>query len=226
MKTVSYLKKLFTISIVLISNYLAGQSLLPPGPVVIEPECEGDEDFVESRTLSAQPDTFIINNFNIISYQWTGPANTQLGTGDTYVATETGVYLLTVNALRLRDSVRVTLSDTIQVIFDANCCEARIPNAFTPNGDNKNDIFAPVLPTHCVFQDYQLQVFNRWGQKVFDTQLMNVPLTPETVVGWDGKVDGKDAPSDVYVYWMRYTATGNNNTYPSSTKKGNITLIR
>ncbi len=225
MKAISKIHLLVVIGILLIANQLAGQSLLPPGPEVRETPCEGDKAFETTYTLSTAPDTFVLNNFSILGYQWIGPADTQPGSGNTYEATETGAYILIANALRLSDSVRVELTDTIQVIFDAQCCKAQLPNAFTPNGDNKNDLFAPVLPNHCVFQEYQLQVYNRWGQKVFDTNLMNAPLTSSTMLGWDGKIDGKDAPSDVYVYWLRYTSTGNNNTFPYFTK-GDVTLIR
>lgn len=210
----------------MLGSHLIAQSLLPPGPIVIAMACEGDTITVKNYDLTTQLDTFARNNFTILTYQWVGPPDTQPGNGNTYTATETGAYVLTVNALRLRDSVRVNLSDTIRVVFDAQCCKLKMPNAFTPDGDDKNDIFRPVLPDHCVFQNYQLQVFNRWGKKVFDTNLVNTPFTPNTVLGWDGKIDGKEAPSDVYVYWVRYTTTGNNNTYPGSTFKGDVTLIR
>lgn len=203
------------------------QSLLPAGPIVEKMNCEGEKAFVEQVTLTAQPDTFVSNNFNILTYTWTGPADTEPGNGNTYIATETGAYILVVDALRLRDSVRVKLQDTIQVIFDAECCKIRMPNAFTPNGDDKNEVFAPVLPQHCVFQEYQLQIYNRWGKKVFDTNLMNTDYTPNTLIGWDGKIDGKDAPSDVYVYQLRYTARSTQgDPYTPSIEKGDVTLIR
>lgn len=225
MKAIMNIQPLILVGILFIANQLVGQTLLPVGPIVRETPCEDEKAFEAKYTLSATPDTFVLNNFSILGYQWIGPADTQPGSGNTYDATETGAYILIANALRLSDSVRVEFKDTVEVIFDAQCCKAQVPNAFTPNGDNKNDLFAPVLPNHCVFQDYQLQVYNRWGQKVFDTNLMNAPLTSSTVLGWDGKINGNDAPSDVYVYWLRYTSTGNNNTYTYSTK-GDVTLIR
>lgn len=223
------IRNLIVATILLIGTQVTAQSLLSKAqnPIVVNTNCEGENTFVDDLRLAAQPDTFVVNNFNILTYRWTGPANTQTGSSNTYNATETGAYVLTVDALRLRDSVRVQLSDTIRVVFEAVCCEARVPNAFTPNGDSKNDLFAPVLPTHCNFQAYELQVYNRWGKKVFDTNLMNTDYTPNTVIGWDGKIDGKDAPSDVYVYWLRYTAQSTQGApYTPSIYKGNVTLIR
>ncbi|MCB0576052.1 MAG: choice-of-anchor L domain-containing protein, partial [Saprospiraceae bacterium] len=88
-----------------------------------------------------------------------------------------------------------------------------VPNAFTPGGDGVNDTFGPLLfgsNTEIV----QFMIFNRWGQKVFEA-------TPG-MQRWDGKKDGKDAPSDVYVYYivLRY-ANG-----VEEKLKGDVTLLR
>ena len=88
-----------------------------------------------------------------------------------------------------------------------------VPNAFTPGGDEVNDTFGPLLfgsNTEIV----KFLVFNRWGQKVFES-------TPGKQ-RWDGKVDGKDAPSDVYAYYilLRY-ANG-----VEESLKGDVTLLR
>lgn len=89
------------------------------------------------------------------------------------------------------------------------------PNAFTPNGDGVNDtykplFFCPVLTTHFI-------VFNRWGQKVFETR------DPDKA--WDGKVNGKDAPSDVYGWRVEYEAI-REGSQQKLTAKGDVTLLR
>ena len=84
------------------------------------------------------------------------------------------------------------LVDSITIRWCEPCLA--IPNAFTPNGDGVNDFFAPIL--QCPFPDYNLQVFNRWGQLVFESQ------DPEK--GWDGTFDGLPAPSEVYFYQLSY----------------------
>ncbi len=58
-----------------------------------------------------------------------------------------------------------------------------IPNSFTPNGDGVNDIFKPVV-RNIVVDDYKFQVFNRWGQSVFETS------DPDK--GWNGSISGGD----------------------------------
>jgi gliding motility-associated-like protein len=92
-----------------------------------------------------------------------------------------------------------------------------IPNAFSPSsaeggGSNgKNDTFKPILRG---VTDFQMMVFNRWGQLLFETR------DPE--VGWDGYFQGRLCQQDVYVY--KIIAKYSNGEQVS--KVGDIHLIR
>lgn len=100
----------------------------------------------------------------------------------------------------------------VSVTYDFKRCIA-VPNAFTPGNDDVNDTFGPLLfGSNTEVRTFQ--VFSRWGTKVFEATAAN----PR----WDGKQDGKDAPSDVYVYYivLRY-ANGEEETL-----KGDVTLLR
>ncbi len=66
-----------------------------------------------------------------------------------------------------------------------------IPNAFTPNGDGSNDVFR-VVPHEGADVVLSLQIYDRWGQKVYEGSGPNAQ--------WDGKIRDKPAPSDVYVW--------------------------
>ncbi len=68
-----------------------------------------------------------------------------------------------------------------------------LPNAFTPNFDDLNDEFIGV-GIFDGMRDFQMRIFNRWGEQVFSTNDPNI--------GWNGKKNnsGKLAPSGVYVY--------------------------
>lgn len=70
-----------------------------------------------------------------------------------------------------------------------------IPNAFSPNGDGLNDIFKIQNITYERLQI--LRIVNRWGEVVFETQ--------DPTKGWDGNIDGKPAPTDVYYYHITMT---------------------
>lgn len=72
----------------------------------------------------------------------------------------------------------------------------RMPNAFTPNQDGANDVFSPIIICGDVDQ-YVFQVFNRWGQLVFRSDMASG-------TGWEGQFNGADSPSDEYVWQLSY----------------------
>lgn len=98
-----------------------------------------------------------------------------------------------------------------QVTVQPKTGSDRMPNAFTPNGDQINDRFLPLLP--CPLPGYYLEVFNRWGARIFSSR------DPDE--GWDGTVGGQEAPSDVYL-WVLEFQTDNGLVR----QKGNVTLLR
>ena len=75
-----------------------------------------------------------------------------------------------------------------------------IPNAFSPNGDGVNDYFQP-YGQNLDPNNYELSIYDRWGQLVFYTKDMNSR--------WDGRVNGSDNKNKVeasYVYRLRVKA--------------------
>lgn len=105
-------------------------------------------------------------------------------------------------------------TDTVTiVVMDFVCGDPYIflPNAFTPNDDGVNDVL--YLRGNNIEKAY-LAIFERWGEKVFETRDLNI--------GWDGKVNGRDADPAVFDYYLEVTCTGGMNYF----QKGNVTLIR
>jgi len=90
----------------------------------------------------------------------------------------------------------------------------RFPNAFTPNGDDSNDEFKMIVPQGVAYIS-QMQIFNRWGQRIFESK--------EPDATWDGTVDGKEAPVDVYVYFV-WWRRGDDALQVQAT--GEVTLLR
>lgn len=88
-----------------------------------------------------------------------------------------------------------------------------VPNAFTPNGDSKNDVFKAVVPDGV--RIIEMTILNRWGQKVFSEQNSNN--------GWDGRLNDKDAPSDTYVFIVRYQLSQGG---VIESRRGEVTLYR
>ena len=94
-------------------------------------------------------------------------------------------------------------------------CYTDVPNAFTPNGDGYNDYFYPRQLLSKGVSGFTMTVFNRWGQKVFETSNTNGR-------GWDGKFNDKDQPTGVYIYQIKaILKNGQIEEY-----SGNVTLMR
>lgn len=91
--------------------------------------------------------------------------------------------------------------------------QIEIPNAFTPDGDNINDVFQ-LVTIGGELTEVDLKVYNRWGQKVHEGSGLNH--------GWDGMIDGKTAAVDVYAYVFRYIKPNGEEVLES----GDVTLIR
>lgn len=88
-----------------------------------------------------------------------------------------------------------------------------VPNAFTPgNGDNRNDFFTAYSPG---FSAFRLQIYNRWGERIFETQ------DPNT--GWNGRVGGTLVQEDVYVYVLDYSPEC---TAQQLRRTGRVSVIR
>lgn len=69
-----------------------------------------------------------------------------------------------------------------------------IPEAFTPNDDGTNDFFQPVFTF--IPKEYELRVYNRWGNVIFETGDYSKP--------WDGREpNGNSAPTGAYIYYLR-----------------------
>ena len=91
------------------------------------------------------------------------------------------------------------------------CPSLWIPNAFTPNGDGKNDVFRVEGER---FEEFDLRIFNRWGERIFQT---NNPLE-----AWDGRFEGQLSQQGVYIWELHYIG-------PELRKKvrhGSVRLIR
>lgn len=99
--------------------------------------------------------------------------------------------------------------DTTLIRVDPEICVPKLPNVFTPNGDQTNDRFGPARWD----APYRLQVWSRWGKLVYDNGGNGLP--------WDGMQDGKDMPSDIYAWMFTADVCGEQKTL-----RGDITLVR
>ncbi|MFK7771898.1 MAG: gliding motility-associated C-terminal domain-containing protein [Saprospiraceae bacterium] len=105
--------------------------------------------------------------------------------------------------------------DSITIfVFDVSRCEEPyvfVPKGFTPNDDGLND---QLFVRGNYIEEVHFVIFNRWGEKVFETKDLSE--------GWDGRVNGKIVPPDVFGYYVELKCFGGEEFI----LKGNVTLIR
>lgn len=158
--------------------------------------CLGDESVLNIQQNTSGADYLWQNGSNNATLVVREP-------GDTYIASVT-----------LDNCTKI---DTVNIDYQPCECTVAVPNAFTPNGDNRNDIFQILYDSNCIFSTFNLQIFNRWGKLVFSNQDINS--------GWDGYVNGTLQAEDSYLYVVEYELTPQFNQ-PKQVKKGSFLLIR
>ncbi|MEP7263184.1 MAG: PKD domain-containing protein [Bacteroidota bacterium] len=148
---------------------------------------------------------------SVYIYNWTPSVTLSESTIPDPLSTppQTTQYLVEVtdsNGCKVRDTVLIR-------VIEVTCKEPEIfvPNAFTPNDNNENDV---LLVRGNTIETLYFAVYDRWGEKVFETENQNK--------GWDGIYNGAKVAPGVFVYYMKAVC------YDKSELilKGNITVIR
>ena len=158
----------------------------------------------QSAQLNALPFTSYTYEWNpavgLNSYTIHSPVSTPANT-ITYV-----ILVTDTNGCTNSDSVRI-------VVLDVTCKEPEIfiPNAFSPNNDQQNDV---MLVRGNTIEKVYLALYDRWGEKLFETN--------DQQHGWDGSYKGEKVPPGVYVYYVTATCYDKQEFF----KKGNITLLK
>ena len=91
-----------------------------------------------------------------------------------------------------------------------------VPNVFTPNGDDLNDMFT-VFTSPCIKLIEVLEVYDRWGELVY--KMRNLQPGKE---GWDGRLNGEVMETGVYTW--RLVMVGHNNE--KLERSGSVTLLK
>lgn len=139
---------------------------------------------------------WFINNDNISQQQ-----------NPTFMFPDAGVYPV-VLVVKNQWGCADTILKTITIAEDYGFY---IPNAFTPNGDDINDVFQPKA---FGVKKFTMSIFDRWGERLF--------VTNDFYKGWDGTYKGLPCKNDVYVYKITLT-----NSFGKIVEKtGHVSLIK
>lgn len=155
-------------------------------------------------------DTLQLTATGAATYSWTpsmGLSCTNCANPLAYPETTTTYYVTGT------DASGCVAYDTVVVSVDIKCNELFIPDIFTPNGKGPEANEKLCAFSNCVRQ-FNLIIYNRWGEKVFETSDVNVC--------WDGRYEEEEAPPGAYGY-KAYLEQINNNKISQT---GIITLIR
>jgi len=183
------------------SIYIAVGSI--PEGSVIATSSEYNVPVGSTVTLSGQPS-------GLLSYTWSpvdGVSNPNMQ------STSANILGNTLFSLTVSDGICLR-SDTVLVKAYTFICEEPyifVPNAFSPNGDNENDV---LYVRGQLIEGLLFRVFDRWGEMVFEST--------DRTIGWDGTFRGKLMDPDVYDYYLKAICIDGE----ESIIKGNITLMR
>ena len=101
---------------------------------------------------------------------------------------------------------------TDTVIVKLLCSELFVPDAFSPNGDGKNDSL--YVRSRCIDKLIKFEIYNRWGQKIFENS--------DISKGWDGTFKNEKLDPDVFFYFLEATLQVGGNLKA----QGNLSLVR
>ena len=178
------------------------------------------------QNVSTEPDGLIlqwnaytgyaagVDRYELVKYDRNGSpqGRTTLGTETTLdlgtqELSESGMFY---EVIAYPGDLAVPPSSSNRLLFEITM-KGYFPNAFNPQGEGPNSKFT-VLGKFV--EQLHLQVFNRWGEQVFETK--------DKEAGWDGRIKGEPAPSGTYVYKAVIgTADGQQQTY-----QGAVFLMR
>ena len=119
--------------------------------------------------------------------------------------TQPGMYSVTASQGGCRATARYTVE----------ACDFRLwlPNAITPSkSDGLNDVFCLPQRAHSMINDFEISIFNRWGELVF--------YSTDKGFQWDGSIEGKVFVGTVYNYLIRCTVNGKPQRF-----KGSVTVL-
>ena len=144
------------------------------------------------------------------SWEWTFDSlGTSRETDPVFAFPDSGSYLVQLVVTHLNDCPDTTTQRLriapFQTLF--------LPNAFLPDGDGANVTFRPAGFLRYV-TDFRMQIFNRWGERIFETD--------DIAVGWDGtnQRNGQKATPGVYLYIVSHGGIEGPQQY-----EGTVTLV-
>lgn len=200
----------YTVVLTLTSSYGCTQTDTLNYPIVVYPRpvAEFTADPLFTASILTPTIDFINQSTGSVAWDWNfGNNNSSVDQNPVYVYPDTGTYLVTLIAYN-----QFGCSDTVwHPVNIYGETTLFIPNAFTPNGTELNELWFPVMHG---YKQYHCTIYDRWGLELWYTE--------DQSQGWNGIYDDKPLPQDVYTYKI-FVVDGMDNAF---TYYGRITLLR
>jgi len=148
---------------------------------------------IELSTLSSEA-VFTNNSINATSFKWVFDDGSKISNvkNPTHLfpgnANDYNVKLTAFNKLCSHDTTVLVTVIEKPIIY--------VPNSFTPNEDELNNVFVPVIGGGIASENYSMYIFNRWGNLMFESH--------NKEIGWDGTFGNKPCPADTYIWKIEY----------------------
>jgi len=156
---------------------------------------------IPSIMSELDPTTQMYNNSqNASSYQWNfgdGEISVATSPAHTYPENSPGSYviqLIATSPFGCTDTAYATVVVEEELIF-------YVPNTFTPDGDEFNQSFQPVFNSGFDPFDFNMLIFNRWGEIIFESN--------NAEIGWDGTYNGKRVQEGTYTWKIEFKTSKN-----------------
>ncbi len=198
-----------------------GEVIIKDTTITVYPQPQASFIVVNKEVYIPEEEAIFINeSSDAITYHWDfGDGSTSTESDPRHIYSEEGLYDVELQVWSENDCYDVLKVLNAVEVYESGQIE--FPNAFTPNlegssggaynpNDFSNDVFFPIGEG---IDDYRLEVFNRWGVLVFESEDINV--------GWDGYYDNKLLEEGVYVWKV----TGKYNNGKDFKKVGTVLLI-
>ncbi len=178
---------------------------------------------VANFSFSSNPATYFETNVvmqdasshDVIYWSWYSPGSIPMTSNTdnaafTFPEGVTGSYPVTLTvetALGCTDTIQYIMTVIEDILFYA-------PNAFTPDGDEHNQTWKPIINGIDIY-NFELLIFNRWGEVIWENH--------DPSQGWDGTYNGKLVPAGSYAWVAKVKKPQNDG---KETFTGSINLLR
>lgn len=167
----------------------------------------------ESLTISNSLVHFLNQSINSSIYNWNfgdgtssnldNPQHLFQGIPQTYHIT-----LIANNEYNCPDTTHQIITIKDELIY-------YVPNTFTPDNDNFNQVFKPIFTSGFQHNSYHLLIFNRWGEILFESR--------NSEVGWNGTYGGNLVQDDIYVWKIEFKEKDSDKKY---SQVGHVNVLR